>query len=53
MIRRSVVVMAAGLALASGAAVAQTIRIGFSSALTGPAALASQWEKWGVEMAVD
>ena len=53
MIRKSVVVMAAGLALASGAAVAQTIRIGFSSALTGPAALASQWEKWGVEMAVD
>ena len=53
MIRKSVVVMAASLALASGAAVAQTIRIGFSSALTGPAALASQWEKWGVEMAVD
>ncbi|MFM8557532.1 MAG: ABC transporter substrate-binding protein [Betaproteobacteria bacterium] len=53
MILRSVVVIAAGLALASGAAIAQTIRIGFSSALTGPAALASQWEKWGVEMAVD
>jgi len=53
MILRSVAVIAAGLALASGAAVAQTIRIGFSSALTGPAALASQWEKWGVEMAVD
>ena len=53
MIRKSMIALAAGFALASGVAGAQTIRIGFSSALTGPAALASQWEKWGVEMAVE
>ena len=53
MIRKSMIALATGFALASGVAGAQTIRIGFSSALTGPAALASQWEKWGVEMAVE
>ena len=30
-----------------------TIRIGLSGAFTGPAALASEWEKWGVELAAD
>jgi branched-chain amino acid transport system substrate-binding protein len=32
---------------------AQTIRIGFSTPTTGPAALASEWEKWGVEAALE
>ena len=39
---------------AGGAALAQgTIRIGLSGAFTGPAALASEWEKWGVDLAVE
>jgi len=49
----SVLAIASAVALISGSALAQNIRIGFSSALTGPAALASQWEQWGVELAVE
>ena len=49
----SVLAIASAVALISGSAFAQNIRIGFSSALTGPAALASQWEQWGVELAVE
>ena len=45
--------MPGAAALVSASALAQNIRIGFSSALTGPAALASQWEQWGVELAVE
>lgn len=30
-----------------------TIRIGLSGAFSGPAALASEWEKWGVDLAVE
>lgn len=39
---------------ASGTAFAQnTLRIGLSTPATGPAATASEWERWGVEQAVD
>lgn len=49
------IVTAALAAAVAGSAAAQQgpIRIGFSSAFTGPAALASQWEKWGVDLAVE
>lgn len=46
--------VAVAMALASFGAQAQnTIRIGFSSGFTGPAAAASEWEKWGVDLAVE
>ena len=49
--------LAASIALALGlSTVAQaqnTTRIGLSGAFTGPAALASEWEKWGVDLAVE
>ena len=49
--------LAASIALALGlSSVAQaqnTTRIGLSGAFTGPAALASEWEKWGVDLAVE
>ncbi len=52
--KRSLLVLATASAMLCGGAQAQnTIRIGFSSAFTGPAALASQWEKWGVDLAVE
>lgn len=48
---------AAALAVALGMslpALAQnTIRIGLSGGFTGPAAAASEWEKWGVDFAVE
>lgn len=42
------------LAGASGAVMAQnTLRIGLSTPATGPAATASEWERWGVDLAVE
>ena len=44
-----------GIAMALTATVypaAAQIRIGLSTALSGPAALAAQWEKWGVDEAI-
>jgi branched-chain amino acid transport system substrate-binding protein len=50
--RRFVLMVAAAVVVVP--AFAQSpIRIGFSSSFTGPAALASQWEKWGVDLAVE
>lgn len=53
--RRALVagVVAGVLAGASGTAFAQNIRIGLSTPATGPAATASEWERWGVELAVE
>ena len=34
-------------------ALSQDIVIGLSSPMTGPAATAAEWEKWGVDLAVD
>ena len=34
-------------------ALSQDIVIGLSSPLTGPAATAAEWEKWGVDLAVE
>ena len=45
--------IAISLGFAAAAPAQNTIRIGFSSAFTGPAALASEWEKWGVDLAVE
>jgi branched-chain amino acid transport system substrate-binding protein len=45
--------LALAAAIALPAAAQNPIRIGFSSSFTGPAALASQWEKWGVDLAVE
>jgi branched-chain amino acid transport system substrate-binding protein len=49
--RAAITVAALGLALTAHAQ--NTIRIGLSGAFTGPAAAASEWEKWGVEYVVD
>jgi branched-chain amino acid transport system substrate-binding protein len=46
-------VITAALGLATGAHAQNTIRIGLSGAFSGPAALASEWEKWGVDLAVE
>ena len=42
-------------AAATATAWAQTgpIRFGFSTPVTGPAALASEWEKWGIDIALE
>jgi branched-chain amino acid transport system substrate-binding protein len=45
--------IAASLGFAAVAQAQNTIRIGLSGAFTGPAALASEWEKWGVDLAVE
>ena len=46
--------IASAALFSGGAALAQSpIRIGLSGAFTGPAALASEWEKWGVDLAVE
>jgi branched-chain amino acid transport system substrate-binding protein len=45
--------IALSLGLAATAQAQNTIRIGLSGAFTGPAALASEWEKWGVDLAVE
>src|SRR5882757_11191450 len=42
----------AGLAIAAPAR-AQSIVIGVSTPSTGPAAVASEWERWGIELAVE
>jgi branched-chain amino acid transport system substrate-binding protein len=46
------IVLLIGLSLASPAA-AQNILIGLSTPMTGPAAVASEWERWGVDLAVE
>ena len=48
---RAVVVLL-GLGL-SGQACAQNILIGVSTPVTGPAAVASEWERWGIDLAVE
>jgi len=48
---RAVVVLL-GLGL-SGPACAQNILIGVSTPVTGPAAVASEWERWGIDLAVE
>ena len=48
---RAVVVLL-GLGL-SGPACAQNILIGVSTPVTGPAAVASEWERWGIDVAVE
>src|SRR5215468_4036034 len=40
------------LAMASSAR-AQNIVIGVSTPITGPAAVASEWERWGIDLAVE
>ncbi|MSQ18374.1 MAG: ABC transporter substrate-binding protein [Betaproteobacteria bacterium] len=50
---RRLVFVALAAAVALPAVAQNPIRIGFSSSFTGPAALASQWEKWGVDLAVE
>jgi branched-chain amino acid transport system substrate-binding protein len=45
--------IAALLGLSVAAHAQNTIRIGLSGAFTGPAATASEWEKWGVDYAAD
>jgi branched-chain amino acid transport system substrate-binding protein len=42
----------AGLTMA-GPARAQAIVIGVSTPITGPAAVASEWERWGIDLAVE
>ncbi len=39
--------------IVSGSASAQNILIGLSTPVTGPAAVASEWERWGVDLAVE
>lgn len=46
-------VVAASLGFAVPAQAQGAIRIGLSGSFTGPAALASEWEKWGVDLAVE
>jgi branched-chain amino acid transport system substrate-binding protein len=50
---RRIALLAISALVALPAAAQNPIRIGFSSSFTGPAALASQWEKWGVDLAVE
>jgi branched-chain amino acid transport system substrate-binding protein len=47
-----IVAVVATLVAASPAA-AQNILIGVSTPVTGPAAVASEWERWGVDLAVE
>src|SRR5215470_11760427 len=42
----------AGLTMA-GPARAQNIVIGVSTPITGPAAVASEWERWGIDLAIE
>ena len=44
--------LAAGL-MAAAPAMAQPIVIGVSTAQTGPAAVAAEWELWGVNLAIE
>ncbi|MFN0300559.1 MAG: ABC transporter substrate-binding protein [Burkholderiales bacterium] len=50
---RRIAFLTLAAAFALPVAAQNPIRIGFSSSFTGPAALASQWEKWGVDLAVE
>ena len=50
---RRFALLALAAAIAHPVAAQSPIRIGFSSSFTGPAALASQWEKWGVDLAIE
>jgi branched-chain amino acid transport system substrate-binding protein len=47
------VAIAAACMFGAGPALAQPIVIGVSTPVTGPAAAASQWEMWGVNLAVE
>jgi branched-chain amino acid transport system substrate-binding protein len=46
-------VITAALGLSSAAWAQGTIRIGLSGPFSGPAAAAAEWEKWGVEQALE
>ena len=50
---RSAAALAVAVGLSLSAQAQNTIRIGLSSGFTGPAAAASEWEKWGVDLAVE
>jgi branched-chain amino acid transport system substrate-binding protein len=50
---RKFLMVAAALALVAGPALAQPVVIGVSTPRTGPLATASEWEMWGVELAVE
>lgn len=50
---QSIAYAALALGVAATSFAQQPIRIGFSTPSTGPAALASQWERWGVEIALE
>ena len=50
---KSLLILAITLGLSFSSLGQNTIRIGLSGAFTGPAAAASEWEKWGVEYAVE
>lgn len=41
------------LMLTACPAAAQSIQIGLSTPITGPAAVASEWERWGVDLALE
>jgi branched-chain amino acid transport system substrate-binding protein len=41
------------LVFAATPAAAQSIQIGLSTPVTGPAAVASEWERWGVDLALE
>lgn len=47
------VAIAVSLGFSAAASAQGTIRIGLSGGFSGPAALASEWEKWGVDLAVE
>ena len=49
----STMTLAVTMGMSFSAQAQNTIRIGFSSAFTGPAAAAAEWEKWGVDLAVE
>jgi branched-chain amino acid transport system substrate-binding protein len=50
---RKLLIVAALAAVLAGPAVAQPIVIGVSTPKTGPLATASEWEMWGVDLAVE
>src|ERR1700726_3811454 len=49
----TLIVAAVASLVAASPAVAQNILIGLSTPVTGPAAVASEWERWGVDLAVE
>ena len=50
--RKSLFTTLAALLIASPA-LAQSIVIGVSTPITGPAAAAAEWERWGIELALE